>query len=188
VRVTPPTVGNADPCEGEIPRLPRWLARLEQALAGLNAVILRVGMAALLASACVLTASVFLRYFLKAATDWQDETAIFLLVGATFLCAANVQQQRGHIGIEAVTGLLSPRVNHWRQMLVDTLSLAFCAFFSWKSWTLLGEALHEGQTTGSSWAPPLWIPYCLMASGMTLLCLQLLMQLLERLVGRAKTS
>jgi TRAP-type C4-dicarboxylate transport system permease small subunit len=188
VRVRPPTFSPADSRTEEIPRLPRWLARLDQAVAGLNAVILRIGMAALLASACVLTASVFLRYFLKAATDWQDETAIFLLVGATYLCAANVQQQRGHIGIEALTGLLSSRVNHWRQLLVDALSRAFCTFFSWKSWTLLAEALHEGQTTGSSWAPPLWIPYCLMAAGMSLLCVQLLVQLLGRLVASGKSS
>lgn len=171
-------------------RAPRWLARLERATSRLNAMILRVGMVALLAAACVLTASVFLRYYLKAATDWQDETAVFLLVGATFICGAHVQQHRGHIGIEALVGFLSPRWNHRRLLMVDSLSLAFCLFFSWKSWTLLAEAVHEGQTTSSSWAPPLWIPYGLMASGMSLLCLQLLLQLLERAfaLGTARST
>ena len=74
---------------------PRWLMVASRLVAALNTAILRIGMLALLAAAIVLTASVFLRYFLKAATDWQDETAVFLLVGATFLCAASVQQQRG---------------------------------------------------------------------------------------------
>jgi TRAP-type C4-dicarboxylate transport system permease small subunit len=165
---------------------PRWLLQSGRCVAALNAAILRVGMVALLAAAAVLTASVFLRYFLRAATDLQDETAVFLLVGATFLCSASVQQQRGHIGIEALVGLLSARVNRWRQMLVDLLSLLFCVFFSWKSWTLLSEAVREGQTTSSSWAPPLWIPYGLMAVGMSLLCVQLLLQLLQRaLAGSA---
>ena len=59
-------------------------------------------MVALLAASLVLTSSVLTRYFLKASTDWQDETAVFLLVGATFLCGAFVQSIRGHIGIEAV--------------------------------------------------------------------------------------
>jgi TRAP-type C4-dicarboxylate transport system permease small subunit len=166
---------------------PRWLATMARAVGLLNAGILRIGMVALLASACVLTASVFLRYYLKAATDWQDETAVFLLVGATFLCAACVQQQRGHIGIEAIVGLLSARVNHWRQVLVDLLSLMFCLFFSWKSWTLLAEAVREGQTSSSSWAPPLWIPYGLMSVGMSLLCVQLLLQFLQRLLDPQPT-
>ena len=79
-----------------------------------------------------------------------------------------------------LVGLLSARVNAWRLALVDAMSLAFCAFFAWKSWALLREAVHEGQTTSSSWAPPLWIPYGLMSLGMTLLCVQLALQLVER--------
>jgi len=176
--------GAADAIDANDAANPRWLAALARAIGALNTLIVRIGMLALLAAALVLTASVFLRYFLKAATDWQDETAVFLLVGATFLCAAHVQQQRGHIGIEALVGLLSARMNHWRQVVVDAMSLVFCLFFSWKSWTLLAEAVHDGQTTSSSWAPPLAIPYGLMAAGMSLLCLQLLLQLLQRVLSR----
>lgn len=95
----------------DAPPLPVLLRALVRANAALNDVILRVGMVALLVAAIVLTASVFLRYFLKAATDWQDEAAVFLLVGATFLCSAKVQAQRGHIGIEALVGFLMARAN-----------------------------------------------------------------------------
>ena len=68
-------------------------------------------MLALVLAAAVLTYSVFSRYLFKAATDWQDETAVFLLVGATFLCGAYVQSYRGHVGIEAVASILPPAVN-----------------------------------------------------------------------------
>jgi TRAP-type C4-dicarboxylate transport system permease small subunit len=125
-----------------------------------------------------------MRYFFKVATDWQDEAAVFMLVGATFFCAAYVQSFRGHIGIEALAGLLSPRVNRFRLMLVDLLSFLFCAFFSWKSWAMFHEALVEGQTTSSTLAPPLWIPYSLMAFGMTLLAVQILVQLIGRLTEK----
>lgn len=151
-------------------------APLDRALWFVNRVALVVGMVALLASALVLTYSVFSRYFFKAATDWQDEGAVFLLVGAIFLCGAYVQSFRGHVGIEAIAGILPPSVNRWRMICVDLLTFLFCAFFAWKSWTLFHEAWVDKQTTSSSWAPPLSIPYGLMAFGMTLLALQALLQ------------
>lgn len=164
------------------------LGPLERAMALANRLLLVPCMLALLAAAGVLTYSVFARYFFKIATDWQDEAAVFLLVGATFLSGAYVQSQRGHIGIEALAGYMSPRVNHWRLMLVDMASAAFCLFFSWKSWTLLHEAVKEGQTTSSSWGPPLWIPYSIMAVGMTLVGIQLLIHVLARIaVLKGKT-
>jgi TRAP-type C4-dicarboxylate transport system permease small subunit len=88
-----------------------------------------------------------------------------------------VQSSRGHIGIEALASILPPKVNAVRLFLVDLVSFAFCAFFAWKSWTLCHEAWVDGQTTSSTFAPPLWIPYSMMAAGMTLLALQILIQL-----------
>jgi len=137
-----------------------------------------VGMLALVAAALVLTDSVASRYFFHANTDWQDEAAVFCLVGATFICGAWVQAQRGHIGIEAIAGLLPKRIERARRIAVDVMSLAFCAFFAWKSWTLFHEAWVDKQTTSSTWAPPLIIPYGLMSLGMTLLVLQLAAQCL----------
>ena len=169
------------------PATPGWLVPLARALALANRGVVAFGMVALLAASLVLTLSVVTRYLFKASTDWQDETAVFLLVGATFLCGAFVQAIRGHVGIEALSTLLSPRVNAVRRVGVDLLCLAFCALFAWKSWTLLREAIADGQTTSSSWAPPLWIPYGLMALGMTLLTAQLLVQLVAGL-NRLRTD
>jgi TRAP-type C4-dicarboxylate transport system permease small subunit len=106
-----------------------------------------------------------------------------MLVGATFMCTAYVQSLRGHVGIEALASILPAAVNRVRAMLVDVVSTLFCSFFSWKSWTLLHEAWVEGQTTSSSFAPPLWIPYSLMAVGMSLLALQLLLQSAIHIAG-----
>ena len=102
--------------------------------------MLVIGMIALVAAALILTYSVFSRYLFKAATDWQDEAAVFCLVGAVFLCGGYVQSRRGHIGIEAIVGILPPAINRIRVVLVDLISLLFCAFFAWKSWTLWHEA------------------------------------------------
>jgi len=163
------------------------LAAPARALAWLNDKIVVASMGTLILAALVLTLSVVMRYFLRIPTDWQDETSVFLLVGAIFMSAAYVQSYRGHVGIEALAGLLPRRLNAGRLLLVDLVSFLFTAFFSWKSWTLLREAVVEHQTTDSTWGPPLWIPYSTMAVGMTLLSLQILLQVATRL-GRSEAD
>ncbi len=157
---------------------------LDRALAVVNQLVVIVASVALVVASGVLTYSVVVRYFLHFATDWQDEMSVFLIVGAVFMSAAAVQARRGHIGIEAIVGLLSARANHIRQVMVDVATLLFCAFFAWKSGLLLHEALVEGFHSGSTWGPPLWIPYSLMTAGMTLLSVQLLLQVVAGLRPR----
>lgn len=152
-------------------------AAVDRFLSICNGIIVTLAAIALIAACIILSYSVLSRALFQSANYWQDEAAVFLLVGATFMTAGYVQQHRGHIGIEAFVGLLSPMANRIRLWLVDLASLLFCGFFTWKSWTLAHEAYADGQVSNSMWSPPLAIPYGLMALGMTLLCLQILVQL-----------
>jgi TRAP-type C4-dicarboxylate transport system permease small subunit len=162
------------------------VAVFERALSVINGILVVCAALALITACAVLSYSVLGRALFHAANYWQDEAAVFLLVGATFMTAAYVQSQRGHIGIEAFVGLLSPTANRIRLWLVDVASLLFCAFFTWKSWTLAYEAYSDGQVSNSMWSPPLAIPYGLMACGMTLLCAQILLQIIIPLSGAAR--
>ncbi|MGA6945059.1 MAG: TRAP transporter small permease [Pseudolabrys sp.] len=151
-------------------------AGFERFVAPVNYVVTIISSIALVVAAFVLSYSVASRYFFHFSTDWQDEFSVFLIVGAVFMSGAAVQARRGHVAIEAFSTLLSPRANRIRLFLVDVASLAFCAFFAWKSWILLHEAIVEGYRTGSTWQPPLWIPYSLMTCGMVLLSIQVALQ------------
>jgi TRAP-type C4-dicarboxylate transport system permease small subunit len=162
------------------------VAVLERVLAVCNNIIVIFAALALVAACVILSYSVLGRALFHSPNYWQDEAAVFLLVGATFMTAAYVQSQRGHVAIEAFVGLLSPLANRIRLWLVDVASLAFCAFFAWKSWTLAHEAWVDGQVSNSMWSPPLAIPYVLMACGMTLLCVQMLLQIIIPLTGAAR--
>jgi len=162
------------------------VAAFEHALAFCNRMILVLAALALVGACLVLTDSVVGRALFQSPNYWQDEMAVFLLVGATFMTAAYVQSQRGHIGIEAFTGLLPPMINRLRLWLIDVASLLFCTFFAWKSWTLTYEAWDDGQVSNSMWAPPLDIPYGLMAAGMTLLCVQILLQVIIPLSAKRR--
>ncbi|MET3787082.1 TRAP-type C4-dicarboxylate transport system permease small subunit [Methylobacterium radiotolerans] len=135
----------------EEPRLPGLLGAFDRGMRLLNRVILALGGLCLVAACLVLTHSVVVRYLLKEPTEWQDEMAVFLIIGATFLSAAGVQAKRGHVAIEALTGLLPPAANRVRLLLADLVSLAFCLFFAWKSWSLDHEAWVDGQVSQSTW-------------------------------------
>jgi len=148
-------------------------------VSSINRLMVWLGSIALVAASLVLSYSVISRGLFNAPTDWQDEAAVFCLVGVTFLCASYVQEFRHHIGISAIASLLPGSVEKFRLFLIDAISFVFCLFFAWKSWTLFHEAWSEGYSTSSSWGPPLSIPYGLMATGMTLLTLQLLLQTLQ---------
>jgi TRAP-type C4-dicarboxylate transport system permease small subunit len=163
-----------------------FVAAIERVMTWCNSIIVVFASIALVAACVILSYSVLGRALFHSPNYWQDEAAVFLLVGATFMTSAYVQQQRGHIGIEAFVGLLSPLANRIRLWLVDVASFLFCSFFAWKSWTLTHEAWVDGQVSNSMWSPPLAIPYCLMACGMSLLCVQILLQIIVPVLGASR--
>jgi TRAP-type C4-dicarboxylate transport system permease small subunit len=169
--VTIEQVGKAVPVlrEGKLARLLRHVERMLSYVSAL----------AIVAAGLILCYSVAGRYVLGLSNDWQDELAVFLLVGATFLSAGQVQATRGHIAISVLAGVLSPALERLRLILVDLICLLFCAFFTSESWKFFLEAYEDGRVSDSAWAPPLWIPYSLMAAGMALLTVRLLAQLID---------
>jgi TRAP-type C4-dicarboxylate transport system permease small subunit len=181
---------DAKPTAGNMPATPDnpVVAVLAGVLHRFNKFALYLSMVALMLTALIMTYSVVARYFFHVPSDWQDDATVFMLVGVIFLCAGYAQSYRGHIGIEALSSILPATVNAVRLLLVDVVSFLFCGFFSWKSWTLFHEAWSEGQTTSSTFAPPLWIPYSFMALGMTMLTLQILVQVLTRLTDRKQVA
>jgi len=87
------------------------VAALARALGFCNRVIVILAGIALIAACVILSYSVLGRALFHSPNYWQDEAAVFLLVGATFMTSAYVQSQRGHVSIEAFVGLLSARAN-----------------------------------------------------------------------------
>jgi TRAP-type C4-dicarboxylate transport system permease small subunit len=159
------------------------LGRLQAVVDKINAVLIAASALAAGAAGCVLTWEVAGRYFFKIPSYWQDELSVFLLIGATFLAASWIQTRRGHVGISALEHILPPATERARRIFADAVSFAFCAFFCWKSWTLLMEAVDEGQISNTPWGPPLWIPYGIMSIGMTMLVAQLAIQFAVRLMS-----
>ncbi len=157
--------------------------RFAQAVKGFNVLTGYLSGITIVVTSVVVCYGVVMRYFFSSPTDWGLELSIFLLIIATFMSAAYTQLQRGHVTIEVLAHLLSPRANKWRYLVGDALSLVFCAFLAWNSWEFFREAYTDGRVTNSTWGPRLWIPYSFMVIGTTALALQLLVQIVDTVVG-----
>jgi TRAP-type C4-dicarboxylate transport system permease small subunit len=136
----------------------------------------------------ILAYEVVTRYFLQVANDWVIEFCIFLLIAATFLAAAHTQAERGHVGIEVLDEVMSEKWNRIRYLVGDVLSLIVVAVIAHNAWHFTYNAYIQGWMTGSTWAPPLWIPYFLMAFGLTTTGLQMVLQIVETIAKRRSMS
>lgn len=155
--------------------------RLGGALAALNTGLGYVAALLLLLAATGITAGIVIRTTTGIPTDWEIPLSVLALIAATFLSAGYTQLKRGHVSIEVLEHVLPARVNHWRFLLGDLLSLVFCGFVAWNAWQLTHHAWIEGHRLDGAFDPKLWPVYALMAFGMTTLSLQLLTQLLANL-------
>lgn len=155
--------------------------RLVAALAALNTGLGYVAALLLLLAALSIAAGVVIRTTTGIPTDWEIPLSVVALIAATFLSAGYTQLKRGHVSIEVLEHLLSARVNRWRFLLGDLLSLLFCAFVAVNAWQLTHHAWVEGHRLDGAFDPRLWPIYALMAFGMSTLALQLLVQLITTL-------
>lgn len=136
--------------------------------------------AAIVASAVVITYNVIWRYYLGQPHTWSLEVNVFLLVGATFVAASYTQHRRGHVGTEVLDLVLPKHWIPWRILIGDVLSAAVCGFIAAHVSSHTYMAWDLGWRTSSTWAPPLWIPYFLIAVGMWMITLQYAVQIVEQ--------
>jgi TRAP-type C4-dicarboxylate transport system permease small subunit len=155
-----------------------WSA-FRRVVAAVNGLNVLVGGLLILASCIAISNEVVWRYWLRAPHTWSLELNIFLLIAATFLSAAGTQAVRGHVGTEVLQTFMPARWNRRRILAGDILSLWLCAFIAIRIWAYAWQAWDEGWTTDSVWAPKLWIPYGLMALGMSLLAIEYVVQVVD---------
>ena len=151
-------------------------AGFERFVAPVNYVVTIISSIALVVAAFVLSYSVASRYFFHFSTDWQDEFSVFLIVGAVFMSAPRCRRavvmsplkrflpccRRGQTG----------SVCFWLTLHRSCFALSLPG----SRGSCCTKRSSKGIAPGSTWQPPLWIPYSLMTCGMVLLSIQLILQ------------
>lgn len=158
---------------------PAWRA-FAATLTGLNLWLGYLAGILVAVSAVLLTGEVLARYLFNAPSDWSLELCILMLIAATFMAAGHTLAARAHVNIDIVDHLMSGPLNHWRLLLADAGAAGLCGFVAVNAWRLTGIAWSEGWVSNSTWGPKLWIPFSLIALGMSLLALQYLVQIVDQ--------
>lgn len=142
--------------------------------------------AALLLAVSVLVTcqQVLLRYVFNESTIWQTEFVTYAIIASTFIGSPYVLLVRGHVNVDLLPLFLGDRARLALALLASAAALLLCLILAWKSVDLWNEAWTKGWTTPTLWALPLWIAYLPMAAGLTLLCLQYVIDIICLLTGR----
>jgi TRAP-type C4-dicarboxylate transport system permease small subunit len=155
----------------------RPLMRLSGAVETFNRAMYWLSAVAIVLSSLILTYEVVMRYLLKIPTVWEIESSIYLGVLATFMGAAYGLKDGAHINIDLFVRALPPGGRRFLEKITSSSAFLFCAYVAFKGWQLFWEAFSKGWRSESMWGPPLAVPYFFLPLGMSLLSLQLLIQI-----------
>jgi TRAP-type C4-dicarboxylate transport system permease small subunit len=137
-----------------------------------------VGAAALiLLSIGVICQMVFVRAVLGQSSIWQTEFVTFSIIAATFLGAPYILLTHGHVSVDVLPLMVATPARRRLHFLGSAIALVFCGFFLWAAVPWWYETWVSGQTTSSIWRARVWIPYLAVPVGLTLLCLEFVVQI-----------
>ena len=140
----------------------------------------------LVGAAVIVTEAVLVRKILGISTIWQIEASIFLLIFTVFAGAPFVQKNEHHLNVDLLIIHLSPKTREITLIVVSVISCIFVAIIAWYAWPMWWESVVEHDHSESLWGPPLWIPYLFLPLGMTLLFLQYIVYIRDKIVNLQK--
>ncbi|MBN2807949.1 MAG: TRAP transporter small permease subunit [Deltaproteobacteria bacterium] len=146
----------------------------------INEKIGRLGALLILPMVAVVVYEVIMRYLFKAATSWGFEATTFIYGVHYILGLSYTQLHNGHVSIDIFEARLATRKRAILAVITNLIiffpTFACMTIFSWK-YALDSCRNLEHQST--SWGPPTYPFKILMATGFTLLFLQMVAKLIE---------
>ena len=140
----------------------------------------------LVAAAIIVTEGVIVRKVFGISTIWQIEASVYLLIFTVFSGAAFVQKNEHHLNVDLVVIHLSPKTREITLTIVSIISCIIAAVLAWYAWPMWWETVVNNEHSESLWGPPLWIPYCFLPLGMTLLFLQYILYIRKKIAALRK--
>lgn len=140
----------------------------------------------LVGAALVVTEAVIVRKILGISTIWQIEASVFMLIFTVFAGAPFVQKNEHHLNVDLVIIHLSPKTRQITLIIVSIVTCVLTGILAWYAWPMWWEAVVNNEHSESLWGPPLWIPYLFLPLGMTLLFLQYIVYIRDKIMALKK--
>ncbi|MFH1083506.1 MAG: TRAP transporter small permease [Pseudomonadota bacterium] len=137
----------------------------------------------LVAAALIVTEGVIVRKVFGISTIWQIEASVYLLIFTVFTGSAFVQKSEHHLNVDLVVIHLSPKTREVTLIIVSIISCIIAAVLAWYAWPMWWETVVNNEHSESLWGPPLWIPYLFLPLGMTLLFLQYILYIRNKIAA-----
>lgn len=115
---------------------------------------------------------VVMRYFFGAPTRWVIEFSEYALLWLAFLAGAWILREEGHVRIEMLTELLSPRWQRLFHFVTSWLGAGVCAVFCWVTVVYLVRIQQSGEMLFKSVPVEKWTIMAVMPPGLALLAIQ----------------
>lgn len=158
-------------------------------LSGVNDGLERLALGAvavLMAATCAVTFSQAAgRYVFDFSLTWSEELSRFMMVWVSMLGGAVAARRRMHVGFEAATQALPPRLRRGVRVLAMLAALGTFACMAWYGATLARFNMLQ-QSAALEW--PMGVPYAAVPVGATLLVLFLAEDLVHTVAGHPTST
>lgn len=123
------------------------------------------------------------RYFFNAPTIWGLELTTFIF-GVHFVMGFSYTElYDGHVRVDIFSSKLPPKAQQLIHIVLTLcITLPLVALLGVWAWDNAATSTRLAEKLSSAWAPPIWPVKLLMALGFTLLFLQVLSNLIKRIL------
>lgn len=127
------------------------------------------------------------RYVLRAAPDWIEEAAIYMLIWSVYLVASILVAENGHVGATFFVEHFPLKVRRTLEIFISILALGFCVIVIWYGLQIVFQIYIAGQKSSTSLRFPLWIPYLAVPVGYILVGMRYMIRM-YRLIFKFQVS
>jgi C4-dicarboxylate transporter DctQ subunit len=148
----------------------------------------RLAQIAILGTLCIVTYEVIARYLFHSPTQSSLELTEYLMVAMGVLPMAAIYANKGHVSVDLVTNLMSPKWQHVCHAITLIISFLFGAIVFWFGAEMTIHAFETKTASSSLLSFPMWIAYSVIPLGFLAFSLESLNQFINFTIENKEAS